>query len=150
MNNPDVENRPAVNAGRLWAGGAASAIVAVLVTVVGILTARGIVHVPILAPKGEGTWGGANTLTYTLGAAALALAATGLLHLLLVTTPRALVFFGWIMVLVTAIGVVMPLSLATGLDARLTTALLNLVIGLSLVFTLSSVARSAAPRPLDT
>lgn len=149
MNNPDVENRRTVDAGRLWAGGVAAAVVAVLVTVVGILTARGIVHVPVLAPKGEGTWGGANTLTYTLSAAAVALAATGLLHLLLVTTPRALVFFGWIMVLVTAIGVVLPLSLATGLDARLTTAILNLVIGLSIVFTLSGVARSAAPRDSD-
>ena len=149
MNSSDFENRRTVNAGRLWAGGVASASVALLVAVVGILTARGIVHVPILAPKGEGAWGGANTLTYTLGAAAVALAATGLLHLLLVTTPRALVFFGWIMVLVTAIGVVMPLSLATGLDARLTTAILNLVIGLSITFTLSSVARSAAPRASD-
>ncbi|MDX3189673.1 hypothetical protein PV458_14820 [Streptomyces sp. MN03-5084-2B] len=72
-----------------------------------------------------------------------------LLHLLLVTTPRALVFFGWIMVLATAIGLVMPLSLATGLDARLTTAILNLVIGRSITFTLSSVARSAAPRASD-
>src|SRR3954470_13059928 len=38
-----------VDAGRLWAGAAATALVAGLIAVVGILIARGIVHVDVLA-----------------------------------------------------------------------------------------------------
>ena len=56
----------AVDAGRLWAGGAATAVVAALIAVVGILLARGVFDVPVLAPKGEGTWGDADTLKYAL------------------------------------------------------------------------------------
>ena len=41
----------AVAAGRLWAGGAATAVVAALIAVVGILLARGVFDVPVLAPK---------------------------------------------------------------------------------------------------
>lgn len=46
-----------VAGGRLWAGGAATAVVAALIAVVGILIARGVFGVPVLAPEGEGTWG---------------------------------------------------------------------------------------------
>jgi len=139
----DADTRRGVNEGQLWAGGAATACVAVLVAIVGILIARGLVHVAVLAPSRKGAWGGANTLTYALSSAGVALAATALLHLLLVTTPRARVFFGWIMVLLTAIAVVVPLSLSASLDARLATAIINLAIGLSIAITLSSVARVA-------
>ena len=143
MNEFNTETRSRVNPARLWAGGAATACVAVLVAVVGILIARGLVHVPVLAPRRAGAWGGASTLTYALSSAAIALGATGLLHLLLVTTPRARSFFGWIMVLLTAIAVVIPLSLSTGLDARLATAIINLAIGLAITITLSGVVSSA-------
>lgn len=137
-----------VNGGRLWAGGVATACVAVLVAIVGILVARGLLHVPVLAPRGHGAWGGAGTVAYSLSSAGVALGATALLHLLLVTTPRARLFFGWIMVLLTAIAVVIPLGLATDLTPRLTTAILNLAIGLVITLTLSGVA-SAAVRPVD-
>ena len=66
-----------------WAGGAATAIVAALIAVVGILLARGVFDVPVLAPEGEGTWGDADTLKIRVYCAVAALVATGLLHLLL-------------------------------------------------------------------
>ena len=44
-----ASQRPAVNAGRLWAGGLATALVAALIAVVGILAARGLFGVPMLA-----------------------------------------------------------------------------------------------------
>ncbi|WP_245959817.1 DUF6069 family protein [Prauserella flavalba] len=143
-----------VKAGTLWAGGAASACVAALVAVVGILVARSLVGVAVLAPEGEGAWGGADTVTYALGSAAVAVLATALLHVLLLTTPRARLFFGWIGALVTAIGIVVPLSLSVDLGARLATALINLAIGFSIVVTLLGVARvvalSGEARPHDT
>ncbi|MEV8438730.1 DUF6069 family protein [Actinosynnema sp. NPDC051121] len=134
------------HAGRLWAGGAATALVAGLLAIVGILAARGLFDVAVLAPKGEGTWGNANTLTYALTAALCAFAATGMMHLLLSTTPRAARFFRWIMLLLTAIAVVLPLSLDVGAESRVFTAVLNAVIGIMITALLCGVAGSARRR----
>ena len=59
--------------------------------------ARGVLDVPVLAPEGSGTFGDASTGGLALAAAGGALVATGLLHLLLVSTPRPFAFFGWYM-----------------------------------------------------
>lgn len=134
-----------VDAGRLWAGGLATAVVAALVAVAGIVVTRGLLHVPILAPKGDGLWGNANTLTYALCAGAVALAATGLVHLLALTTPRYARFFGWIMALLTVIAAALPLGLVTVLSSRIATAVLNLVLGIAITTTLTAVARTAIP-----
>jgi len=136
--------------GRLWAGGAATAIVAALIAVVGILFWRGVLDIPVLAPKGEGVWGNANTVTYALASAGIALAATGLVQVLSLTTPKYRTFFSWIMVLLTAIAVVVPLSLATPWSSRFATAGINLVIGLAITVILNGVARSAVRRPPRT
>ena len=132
-----------IDARKLWTGGAVAALVAALVAIVCILIARGIVGVAILAPKGDGVWGSAGTLNYAVLSAAGALVATGLMHLLCLATPRPALFFGWIMVLVTLIGVVLPLSLDVGVDDRFGTAMLNLTIGLVITGLVSGVARVA-------
>ncbi|HEY3606213.1 MAG TPA: DUF6069 family protein [Pseudonocardiaceae bacterium] len=140
----------AINARKLWSGGAVAAIVAGLVAVVGILIARGLVGVAILAPKGDGVWGNASTATYALLSAAAALVATGLVHVLLLATPAPTRFFCWIMVLLTLIAVVLPLTLIADLDDRLGTAALNLLLGLVITTLVSGVARTAATSRLDT
>lgn len=132
-----------IDAGRLWAGGAATAVVAGLVAVVGILIARGLANVAILAPKGSGVWGNANTVTYALVSAAIGLLATGLMHLLAIGTPSASQFFSWIMVLLTLIAVVIPASLSVGWESRVATALLNLVIGIAITVLVTSMAANA-------
>ncbi|HVV09456.1 DUF6069 family protein [Amycolatopsis sp.] len=135
---------------RLWAGGAATAIVAALVAIVGILIARGLADVAILAPKGSGLWGNANTATYAVCSAIVALLATGLMHLLALATPRPTTFFGWIMVLLTLIAVVLPLSLSVKWDTKIATGLLNLIIGLVITLLITSVAQSALKRAAAT
>lgn len=132
-----------VDPARLWAGGVATAVVAALVAIVGILIARGLAGVAILAPKGSGLWGNANTATYAVVSAVVAIAATALVHLLSVATPKATTFFGWIMVLVTLIGVVLPLSLSVKYETKIATGLLNLAIGLTITLLLISVAGNA-------
>ena len=134
------------DAARLWAGGGATAVVSALVAIVGILIARGLAEVAILAPKGSGLWGNANTATYAVVSAAAALLATGLFHLLALATPKPGTFFGWIMVLLTLIAVVLPLSLPASLDNKIATALLNLVIGLVMTLLLLSLSSSAMRR----
>jgi hypothetical protein len=133
---------PEVDATRLWAGGGATAAVVALAAVVGILATRGLAHVSILAPAGAGTWGNANTAAYASGAAGCALAATGLMHLLLVSTPRAVTFFRWIMVLCTLIAVVLPLSLMVEWPSRIATAIVNFALGVCVALLLPGVALS--------
>jgi hypothetical protein len=52
-----TQPRATIDAGRLWIGGVATAAVAALVAVVGVLIARGLFDVPLLAPTGEGALG---------------------------------------------------------------------------------------------
>ena len=131
-----------LDAGRLWAGGLATALVAALIAVAGILLARGVLEIPVLAPQGDGLWGNASTMTYALAAAGAALAATGLLHVLALTTPRFPAFFTRIMGLVTMIAAVLPLTLDTAAASRVATATLNLVLGLAIMSILNGVART--------
>jgi hypothetical protein len=147
--------QPAVNAGRLWAGGAATAVVAALIALVGILVGRGLFDVAVLAPQGAGVWGDADTFWYALGAALFSLAATGLMHLLLLFTPRPMLFFGWVMVLATVLAMLAPFVTENDLGSRVFTASLNFVLGVAIGSLTAGSARAAmqpvpmqpAPRP---
>lgn len=135
-----------IRADRLWAGGVATAIVAALIAVVGILLIRGVFGVPVLAPEGEGAWGNANTWNYAIAAALGALLATGLMHMLLLFTPRPWRFFGWIMALVTVIGVLGPFATGAEMSAKVATATLNLVLGAAIWSLVVGTAHSAVRR----
>ncbi|HEY2579592.1 MAG TPA: DUF6069 family protein [Streptosporangiaceae bacterium] len=137
------ETRIGVDAGRLWAGGIATAVVAALAAVAGLLIARGIFHVVVLAPKGDGIWGNTGTVEYALGAAAVAIVATALMHLLCLAVPAPGTFFQWIMVLITLIAVVLPLTLSVALSAKLATAAINLALGLIITAVIHTMAMSA-------
>ena len=120
-----------VDARRLWSGGVASAVVAGLVALVGVLVSRWIFNVPVLAPRRDGAFGDVRTAVLVLVAVAAALVATGLAHLLMLSTPRPLLFFGWIVALITIITVVFPFSTGARLDAKIATAIVYLAIGLA-------------------
>ena len=135
---------PAVDGARLWTGGAATAVVAALLAVVGILVTRGLLGIPVLAPKGEGTWGDASTGWYAFGAAVAGLAATGVMHLLLLFTPRPMRFFGWIVALVTATAVLAPFTAHGSTASTVATAVLNLVLGIAVGSLVAGSGRSAA------
>ena len=139
-----------VDAGRLWAGGIATAVVAGLMAIVGIVIARGIFHVAVLAPKGSGTWGNANTATYAAAAFGVGLLATGLIHLLLLATPAPFTFFGWIMGLSVLAAVLAPFGTDADLGPKVTTAIINAAIGIAIwSLTVSSARRSVRGRALD-
>lgn len=141
-----ASGRPAVAAGRLWAGGLATAIVAILVAVVGIVISRGIFDVQVLEPQGEGVWVFASTWWYATVAAILAVVATGLAHLLLLFTPRPMSFFGWIVALATAVAVLAPFASDAALESKVATGLINLAIGVAIGTLLTGVASSATRR----
>ena len=135
------QRRLAVNADRLWAGGVATAVVAALIAIVGILIARGIFDIAVLAPKKSGTWGNANTATYALVAFGAGLLATAIIHVLLLTTPSPFTFFGWILGLCTLAAAVAPFAAGGDLAPKLTTAAINAVIGIAIWSLTASVAR---------
>jgi hypothetical protein len=142
---------PRLNAGRLWAGGIATAIVAALVVLVGISITRGIFGVPVPAPAPAG---GISEAGYVGLAAGAAIVATGLLHLLIAAAPRPLAFFGWIVFLATVVAVLAPFSNSIFgsfghipmLNSKSATATINLVAGIAIGSLLTGVARSAFSR----
>jgi hypothetical protein len=137
-----------VDVGRLWTGGVATAVVAALVALIGVLICRGVLDVPVLAPIEEGTLGGTSTFRLVALAAVAALLATGLLHLLLLSTPRPLRFFTWIVALATIAAALAPFLTDADLDEKVATSLVYLAIGISIGSLLSGVGRSAVRRRL--
>lgn len=144
-------DRPSVDAGRLWAGGIATAIVACLIGLVGVLVSRWLLGIPLLAPSRDGAYGDVHTTGLLLGIAAAAMVATLLMHLLLLSTPRPLAFFGWIIGLATVLGVVIPFSTTAPLDQKAATGVVVVVLGIAIGSLLSGVgARSVRVRPART
>ncbi|GEM_PF-293193 len=143
-----ARGRPRVDARQLWSGGMATAIVAGLIALVGVLVSRWLLHIPLLAPHADGAYGNAHTTSFVLGAVGAALIATGVAHLLLLSTPRPMTFFGWIVALATVVGVIYPFSTSAGLQAKAATAVVTLVIGIAIGTLLTSVsARAIRQRP---
>jgi len=135
-----------VDAGKLWAGGLATAVVAALIAVVGIVIARGIFHIPVLAPNRSGTWGDADTVTYALAAFGVGLLATALMHILLLATPSPFTFFGWILGLSTLVAALAPFATSAEMASKVSTALINLFIGIGVWSLTVSTARRSLRR----
>ena len=138
---------PRLNPGALWAGGVATAIVAALIALVGILVCRWLFDIPILAPRRAGAWGDASTGTYTLAAAGAALVATAIMHLLLLGTPRPQAFFFWIIGLATLVAVVFPFSTTAPLSQKAATGVVNLILGIAIGSLVTGVAARAVVPP---
>ncbi len=134
--------RPTVAAGTLWAGGAATGVVAALAYAVGVVVARVVFDVPVLAPEREGALGDSTTWQLASAAFGAALLATALMHLLLVVTPRPYSFFGWIMGLVVVLVTVLPFAREAPLSSQVATAIINLIVGA----TITSLVRGTAAR----
>jgi hypothetical protein len=135
---PTQPSRPAVDAGRLWAGGVATAVVAALVALVGVLVWEGVFDIDMVRPPLLEI-GDSFGVQYAATAAALALLATGLAHLLMLSTPRPRAFFGWIVGLTTVAGAAIPLTLDGSTQGKLATSSVNIVIGLCILTLVSSI-----------
>ena len=138
---------PALDATRLWTGGMATAAVAALVALVGMLVVRVIFQT---APVGAVTAHAVDTTgtaILCLAAAGAALAATGVAHLLVVSTPDPLAYLGWIIGLSTTVAVVLPLLAGTPLVAAFALAIVHLVTGLA-IGSLVVGTTDAATRPV--
>ena len=144
---PGPPARGGVNAGRLWAAGCATAVVCALIALVGVLVVRAILEVALYAPKEASAFGDKDTAALCVVAAAAALVATGLVHLLLLSTPRPLTYFGWIVGLGTLAAVVVPFLSEDQLSVAAAMAVIHLIIGLAIGTLISGAAASASRTP---
>ena len=132
-----------VDARKLWAGGMATAVVAALVAFVGLLIARGIFQVPVLAPTDAGLVRDATTVGLCSLAALAALVGTGLMHLLLLSTPRPDTFFTAIAGLATLAVALAPFTTSSELSVKIATMLVYLATGVAIIMSLNNVAGNA-------
>ncbi len=140
--------RPELDERRFRAAGLATSIVAALIAVVGVVIARGVFKVPLFGAPESGAWGNAATIAYAFAAFGCGLLATGLLFLLLRTTPSPITYFAWIVGLVTAVAAVIPLTMGSDFGAKVATCLINAAIGIAIgTLTVSAARRSILYSP---
>ena len=132
-----------LNPTRLWTGGLATAAVAALVGLVGTLVIRVLFEYAPVGAAATRAFGTGNAAMLCLFAAVAALAATGIAHLLMVSTPEPLSYLGWIIGLSTAAAVVLPLLSSVPTAAAVAIAVVNLVIGLAIGSLVVGTAMSA-------
>lgn len=119
-----------VDAARLWGGGLATAFVSALVALAGVLVFAGVLDVQLVRPALLLDVAGSFAADYALTAFSLALVATGLAHVLGLTTPRPRIFFYWIVGVATVCAVAAPFALDTTLASQVATACINVVLGI--------------------
>ena len=122
-------------------------MVCALIALVGVLVVRAILKVALYAPEEASAFGDKDTGALCLVAAAAALVATGLVHLLLLSTPRPLTYFGWIVGLGTLAAVVVPFLSEDQLSVAAAMAAIHLIIGLAIGTLITGAARAATRGP---
>ena len=124
---------------RLWAGGAATACVAALVALIGVLLFSSVLDVRLVQHPLLLTFTGSLAVNYAVTAFVAALAATGVAHLLSATTPRPRLFFGWIVGLATVAAMVVPFAAEATTASKVSTAVINMVVGIAIGSLLTGV-----------
>ena len=131
----EQRREPSVDQGRFWAGVAATAVVAALAAALGVVILDvfeiSVLEPPIGSSRGLG-WAGAALVAAVLGGVVLLL--------LMMTTPQPRMFFGWIVVLVTATAAVLPFTRDASTEAQVASGLLCVLIGLVVGTSLGAVA----------
>jgi hypothetical protein len=105
-----------------------------LIAVVGVVIARGVFGTPLYGSPQSGVWGSGRR-TGSLLRLPVRRAGDGPAVPSAATTPSPITYLGWIVVLVTAVAEVLPLTVAT--------ALINAAIGIAIgTLTVSAARRS--------
>jgi hypothetical protein len=128
-----------VDTARLWGGGLATAFVAALVALAGVLVFQGVLDVRLVRPVLLLDVAGTIAADYALTSFVLALIATGLAHVLALTTPRPRIFFFWIAGVATVCGAAYPFALDSVTASQVATATINVVLGVCIASLIGTV-----------
>lgn len=112
------------------------------VAFVGVLVIQAIFRVPGLHRIGAEVFG-VDQIALTVSAGVAALLATALLHLLMVSTPRAHKFFAWIASLIVVALILQELVGGGGWLAKILLSALYLIIGVAITSLLTGVGHTA-------
>jgi hypothetical protein len=124
---------PTIDPRKLWTGGVATAVVAALVAVVGVLTISGVFGLAVISPgNAAGSFDYVGAIWLTTFAVLGSLLATALAHVLLLLVPRPMAYFGWIVGLVTLAFTIWPYTVRVGGGDQFANAVLYLVIGVAI------------------
>ena len=142
-----MTDRVTIDTGRLWGGGVATGLVAALVALVGVLVCA-ILDVRLVRPALLLDVVDRFAGDYALTAFVLTLIATGVAHLVTLTTPRPRMFFSWIIGLATVAGVAAPFAIGDSKESQVATACINLALGITVLSLLGGVmARTVRLEP---
>ena len=136
---PHSGDRVTIDVARLWGGGLATGLVAALVAFVGVVICQEVLDIKMVHPPLLVSISNSFRLQYALTAFVLALLATGLAHLLSLTTPKPKSFFAWIVWLATIAGAVLPFAQSGDTPGKVATAIVNLVLGACIASLVSAV-----------
>lgn len=131
------DTRLTVEAGRFWAGVVATALVAALVGVVGVIVLEQILRIDLVYRDPFGY--GSAMAAFITGGVVVAVGAGAMLHLLVLTTPRPKAFFGWILGLATLVATLLPLTWTDNLGSAVATGVVNLLMGIAVWSLLTGV-----------
>ncbi|AEG44897.1 hypothetical protein [Isoptericola variabilis] len=135
-----------LNAGRFWAGAAATVLVCALIGFAASVIIEQVFDLELLSPPDlfdagtSASWAGAGAL--------FALLAAVVLQLLVVATPRPSMFFGWLVGLTAVILAVLPFTGDPDVLPAVLTALVWIVLGLAVWSMLTGVLSRTIVRPL--
>lgn len=135
-----------INAGRLWGGGVAAAVVGAVVALVALWASTGVFDVTVLVPDAPFS-SDSNPFNYhELGAVttllvgfAAGIIATAVLHGLLLVAPRPLLFFQWLAFVVIVASGIYPFTLPLEQSNEIALAVIHVVTGVAIVSLLSGI-----------
>ena len=141
---PATPTGPRLDPVRYWVGAGITAVIAALASLVALVVAQGIVHVPVVLGSGP-TLTHVHAVVYGLCAAGIALLAAAVYDGMLHVAPRPLTYYSWIAAIITVLSALLPFTTTAGLHSQIALASTNFVVGL-IITLLVPVAASNARR----
>jgi hypothetical protein len=143
-----------IDGGRLWLAGLLTALVAAAAGAIAFLIAEGLLDLDLLH-RGRVASNDPASLEFAhvvVVAVWVTVCATGLLHLLLLTTERAVAIFAWTSVAILALSWIPIIALDADADVKIMLGVLHVVVAVPIIVILMRVATSivAPARDADT
>ena len=126
---------------RYWVGAGITAVLAALVSLIALVIAQGIVHVPVILGSNS-----VHAAVYGLSAAGIALLAAALFDAMLQVAPRPLTYYSWLAAIVTVLATLLPFTDNVGVHSQIALAATNMAVGLVITLLVPVAASNARRR----